>query len=121
MIAACNAPGAVQPNGGVIGEADGNCGYTRIELESDGGADLFVLSHLGLLNTINWGVNWHNWSTEGSGYESGDDTSNVYAWDGYVELEPGSGYVTATFGGTVTLEGGMVCIIDNPTAGNQIT
>jgi hypothetical protein len=61
-IGACkDKSGAVQPDG-TIGEADGNCGYARIELDVVGGADLFLLSHIGNIAIVHWGINWYNWA-----------------------------------------------------------
>jgi hypothetical protein len=119
-IGACkDKSGVVQPDG-TIGEADGNCGYARIELDVVGGADLFLLSHIGNIAIVHWGINWYNWTHGYPGSVQGDDPASNYTWSHYEDLRPGQGYVTATFGGQAVMVSGVTCTILNPTAGEYV-
>lgn len=99
----------------------GNCGWASLNLygQSNHWVTIYedAYSTLGPIVYVNWGVSLYNWSRGVSNYRSGSQgqfsasfSHTDFAWMG------GSGYVTASMAGGVTLWWGGSCSFNYPTA-----
>jgi hypothetical protein len=91
----------------------GDCGSSTLWISNLGSGNarfhMSATSTQGAMTIVAYNTNWINWSTGGSGNVFGTDYPLSSSWSRIRDAHTGSGFVTATMSGQVTLWWGGTC------------